>query len=111
MRAAGFQVEKHDDHFGPTTLDEVWLPEVARRGWLALTGDKDIRRVKKERDAAMRSGAALFFLIGKNHDEKTRNLVATAPRIIRFREKHAPPFFGRCTDLIRGSLSEVGRAR
>jgi hypothetical protein len=70
----------------------VWLPEVAKRGWIALSHNKGIRRVREERDAAMRAGLALFFLIGKKYEDLIVNVVATAPRIIRFREKHAPPF-------------------
>ncbi len=50
-----------------------------------------------QRDIAMRAGLALFFLIGKNYDDLTLNLVATAPRIIRFREKHTPPFIAHVT--------------
>jgi hypothetical protein len=95
--AAGFAVERSATHFpDPTTPDEVWLPEVARRGWIALTHDKRILRVKLERDAAMNAGLALFALIGNmRHGDLAKNLVATVPRIIRFREKHEPPFIAR----------------
>jgi hypothetical protein len=92
LRAAGFRVERHDDHFGPTTADEVWLPEVASRRWVAISHDKRIRRVGLQRDAAMRSGLALFLLIGKRHDELQRNLIPTMPRMIRFLQRHRPPF-------------------
>ena len=93
---AGYSVVRHDQVFGPRTLDEQWLPVVAQRGWLALSHNKKIRRVTIERDAAMRSGLALFFLIGKmSHRELATNLVATVPRIIEFREKHQPPFIAR----------------
>lgn len=97
MRVAGFRVERHDDHFSPTTPDEVWLPEVASRGWIAISHDKRIRRVVLQRDAAMRSGLALFMLIGKRHDELERNLIPTMPRIIRFLEKQSPPFIAHVT--------------
>lgn len=95
--AAGYSVERHDKHFPDNkTPDEVWLPVVASHGWLALTRDKGIRRIHVERDAAMRAGLALFVLTGKlPHPELAKNLVATAPRIIRFREKHEPPFIAR----------------
>ena len=98
LRKAGYMVVIHDDHFLDTrTRDEVWLPEVAKRGWIALSHNKGIRRVSEERDAAMRGGLALFFLIGKRHEELIANVVATAPGIIRFREKHAPPFIAHVT--------------
>jgi hypothetical protein len=56
-----------------------------------------MRRVAFQRDIAMRSGLALFFLIGKNHDDFMRNLIVTLPRIIGFREKHEPPFIAHIT--------------
>jgi hypothetical protein len=92
LLAAGYPVERHDDHFGTRTPDEHWLPEVARRGWIALSHNKNIRRVALQRDAAMRGGLALFFLMGRRLDDVERNLIPTVPRIIRFRERHEPPF-------------------
>ena len=82
--------------FGPTTRDEHCLPVVAQHGWLALSHNKRIRHVAVERDAAMRSGVALFLVIGKMpHAELAKNLIATAPRIVEFRERHTPPFIAR----------------
>jgi len=43
LRAAGVRVERHDDHFGPDTLDEEWIGEIGRRGWVAVTRDARIR--------------------------------------------------------------------
>lgn len=43
----------------------------------------------------MRGGLALFFLIGKRHQDLVRNLVVTMPRIIAFREKNNPPFIAK----------------
>lgn len=91
-------VQAHDDVFAdPRTRDDVWLPEVAAKGWIVLSHDKRQRRVRVERDAAMNAGATVFYLIGKHHDEVTRNLIATIPKIIRFREKNKPPFLARVT--------------
>ncbi len=97
LRAAGFRVERHDDHFGPTTPDEVWLPDVASRGWTAISHDKRIRRVVLQRDAAMRSGLALFMLIGRRHDELQRNLIPTMPLLVAFLALHTPPFIAHVT--------------
>ena len=30
LRQAGLQIELHDDHFGPETLDEEWIGEIGR---------------------------------------------------------------------------------
>jgi hypothetical protein len=65
LRKAGILVETHDDHFDETTSDEVWLTEVGRRGWLALSRGRRIRYRTNERDAVMSAGARLMILIGK----------------------------------------------
>lgn len=89
-------MQVHDDVFPDShTRDEVWLPEVAAKGWIALSHNKRQKRVKIERDAHMRAGGRLFHLIGNNHPEMILNLIATAPRIIRFCEKYPAPFIAR----------------
>jgi PIN like domain len=44
LHLAGIKVRIHDDHFDPTSPDEVWLAEAGQRGWVALTKDDNIRR-------------------------------------------------------------------
>lgn len=43
LREAGILVERHADHFDQNEKDEVWLAEVGRRGWVALTHNLRIR--------------------------------------------------------------------
>jgi hypothetical protein len=57
-----------------------------------------MRRSKLQVDAIMGSGCAMFFLIGKHkHEELAKNVAATAQKIIRFRERHEPPFIAHLT--------------
>jgi PIN like domain len=63
--AAGVRIERHDDHFGPETPDEVWVPEVARRGWVAITRDARIRYSPLALSVLMNSRAQLYVLVGK----------------------------------------------
>jgi hypothetical protein len=65
LRSAGLLVEQHADHFASDAPDEVWLAEVGRRGWIALTHDQRIRYKPNERDAVMRHRVALLVIIGK----------------------------------------------
>ena len=93
---AGLRVERHDDHFGQTTPDDVWLPEIGRRGWLAVTKNFRIRYQPNERDAVMRAGVGLFIVVGKaRHQELAENFVATISQIERFLQAHRPPFIAR----------------
>ena len=65
LKAAGLRVERADDHFRNDTADEVWLPVVASRGWLAVTRDARIRYSPLALTALMTSGARLFVIVGK----------------------------------------------
>jgi hypothetical protein len=45
---------------------------------------------------AMRSGVPLFIHVGKlRHQDLAASFVLLAPRLIRFREKHRPPFIAK----------------
>ncbi len=66
LRAAGADVRVHDDFFSQDALDEVWIPDVAGRGWVILTKDKNIRRRHGEREAALLSEARIFTLSSGN---------------------------------------------
>jgi hypothetical protein len=65
LKSAGLRVERADDHFRNDTADESWLPEVASRGWLAVTRDARIRYSPLALTALMTSGARLFVIVGK----------------------------------------------
>lgn len=96
LREAGISVERHDDHFGPLTPDTKWLREVGRRGWVALTHNKEIRYNTDERDMVMRAGVPLFMLIGDTtHAILARNFIQTLPRVMAFLDEHDPPFIAR----------------
>jgi hypothetical protein len=65
LRQAGLQIEQHDDHFGPETLDEEWIGEIGRRGWVAVTRDARIRYSPLALGVLMECGTQLFVLVGK----------------------------------------------
>jgi predicted nuclease of predicted toxin-antitoxin system len=66
LRAAGAQVEAHDDHFPQDEPDESWIPNVAERGWIILTKDKNIRRRAGEREALVIAQARIITLTSGN---------------------------------------------
>ncbi len=66
LRDAGADVRVHDDHFAQDALDEVWIPDVAARGWVILTKDKNIRRRHGEREATLLAAARMFTLSSGN---------------------------------------------
>ncbi len=97
LEQAGYTVERHDEHFGPLTPDTVWLREIGRRGWVALSHNTRIRYETEERDMVMRAGVPLFFLVGHRttHAELALNLVQTVPKVLRFLQDHRPPFLAK----------------
>lgn len=114
LERADLLVERHDDHFPPHTLDVDWLREVGRRGWLALTHNKEIRYRTAERDMVMRAGVGLFMLIGHApHAELAMNFVQTLSKVHAFLSTHDPPFIARvyrpspATDVTLGKPGRV----
>jgi predicted nuclease of predicted toxin-antitoxin system len=66
LRDAGARVEAHDDHFAQNETDESWIPDVANRGWVILTKDKNIRRRAGEREAVVTASAKIITLTSGN---------------------------------------------
>lgn len=78
------------------TPDAVWLPEVARRGWVALSRNKRIRYTPLEIDAVMISGARLFILIGPSGPAEQAEMVQLGlPRIREFLATQPAPFIAK----------------
>jgi len=98
LRAAGEVVEVHDDHFDQGVADEEWLPEVTRRGWIALSKDNAIRRAVRrgflQRLTVARCGARLFVFTGSDMTgpQIGEALASMAPRIRRMAEAQPAPF-------------------
>lgn len=62
LRADGWLVELHDDHFAEDTPDEVILEGVAQSGWVLVTQDRRIRKRAAELDALIEHGVRAFFI-------------------------------------------------
>jgi len=50
----------------PAVKDRIWIPEVARRGWLIITRDRHIREHRLEIDEVKANGARMISLIGED---------------------------------------------
>jgi hypothetical protein len=96
LKEGGLTVERHADHFAPDTPDEVWLAEIGKRGWIALTHDRRIRYKPNERDAVMRHGVSLLVIVGAApFAELARAFVTNLSRIEDFLVRHKPPFIAK----------------
>ena len=96
LRGAGFEVERHADHFAPDCPDTDWLREVGARGWAAITHDRQIRYKPNERAAVMAHGVALLVVIGAvPYPQLAASFIATRGRILKFIAEHAPPYIAK----------------
>lgn len=66
LRAAGAKIEVHLDHFPGDMPDVEWIPEVARRDWVLITKDQNIRRNPLERAAYRAAKLRGFVATGKD---------------------------------------------
>jgi hypothetical protein len=92
--AANVRVERATRNFPRGTPDEVWLPEVGRRGWIVLTRDKRIRYRTLERVALTAAAVRAFVFTGGNvgAKETAEILVRACPAIERICRAQKPPF-------------------
>lgn len=97
LRSHGLIIERHDEHFGPTVEDRVWLREVAERGWVAITRDARIRYSPLALDALMSAGARLFVIVGKMKTslEAADLFIESLPGVMKVCESEAPPFIAK----------------
>ncbi len=94
LRTAGLAVEIHDDHLPKNAPDEDWISLVGRRGWLAITKDKNIRYRAAELQAIKRHSASVLVVRAKNTtgQDIADILVSAKVKIQKFANKNAPPF-------------------
>ena len=96
LHDADIQLEKLLDHFPSGTPDAEWIPQVAHRGWVALTHDRRIRYNRRNRDAAMNSGARIIVISsGTARAEMARIFVELHDQILGFLRENRPPFIAR----------------
>jgi hypothetical protein len=96
LRAAGLSVERHADHFQHDTPDEVWLREIGKKGWVAVTHDGRIRYKPNEKNAVVENSVSLLVIVGHApFPELARAFVATEPRVRNFVAAHKPPYIAK----------------
>ncbi|HEV2393428.1 MAG TPA: hypothetical protein VG146_13840 [Verrucomicrobiae bacterium] len=108
LRAAGAQVEIHDDHFPQDAQDRAWLANAGKRGWVVLTKDKRLRYCAVETDALMTAKVRAFVLTARGDlsgVEIGRILVNALPAMRKLCATVSPPFVGHVSR--DGSVSIV----
>ena len=105
LEEAGLQVEMHRDHFPPACPDPVWLEEVGKRGWIALTHDQRIRYKPNELAAVIDYRVVLLVLVGKApFAELAHSFVSTYDRTRRFLQDSEQPMIAKVYRPTPGEL-------
>jgi hypothetical protein len=104
LRAGGFAVEAHHDHFEDRTPDEVWLREVARRGWVALTHDAKIRYTSRIREVILEVGVRVIVLRGKAPAPVLADAFVRSRAVVRrFLQRHPQAAMAKFSASPRGA--------
>ena len=94
LRAAGAQVEAHDDHFAQNTTDVEWLAQVGKWGWVVISKDQNIRRNPLELAAYEAAKVRGFFVTaaGASGPENAALLARCLPGMVRRSAGRRGPF-------------------
>lgn len=100
LRAAGLNVEVHDEHFPQNALDADWLKAVGERNWIVVTRDERIRYRVAEKQALRRAKARAFVLTAQGDlraEMLANSFLKALPKIRRVLETQKPPFIAKIT--------------
>jgi predicted nuclease of predicted toxin-antitoxin system len=94
LRAAGYLVQVHDDHLPQNAPDEEWISLVARKRWIAITKDKNIRYRFAELAAIKKYKAGVLVIRAKNTtaDDIAELLIKAKKRLEKYVTSTAKPF-------------------
>jgi len=94
LREVGEQVEIHDDHLPPDAPDEDWISLVGKKGWIAVTKDKNIRYRIGEIESVRNNGAKVIVVRAKDAtgSEIGSVLVRFREKIKKYASRTPPPF-------------------
>jgi hypothetical protein len=84
LRAAGYRVELHDEHFAQDTPDPFWIRRVAERPWIILTCDRNIARKEPERSLFSAAPTHTFILYALSHVQREQRVplvLAVLPKL------------------------------
>ena len=73
----GVDARHLQDYFPPDTLDVDWIPEVGKKGWVVVTGDRRISKKPPERKALQEANVIAVFMAKGFTSKKIFDLVAS----------------------------------
>lgn len=112
LRDAGLQIELCKDHGFVGVDDTVWIPEVASRGWVILTGDIRTRYVPWEKRVIITSRAQMIHIkSGKSttHKMLATNFVSSLSIVDKYLSSNEAPCLATLTRPVRPEDTLLGK--
>jgi len=109
LRAAGLQVEVHDDHLPQNATDPEWLTLAGKNGWIVVTRDERIRYRVAEKQAIRRAKVRAFVIVAHGDlriEEIAEILLKALSKVESIAVQEKPPFIAnlarweRCCDSM-----------
>jgi uncharacterized protein with PIN domain len=98
LRAAGLQVEIHDDHFAQDAKDEEWLMFAGKKKWIVVTRDERIRYRAAARHVIRRARVRMFVLIAHGNlriETLAEIFLKARPKTRLLATEQKPPFIAK----------------
>ncbi|MEW6366259.1 MAG: DUF5615 family PIN-like protein [Acidobacteriota bacterium] len=97
LRSQGHEVVTHEQRFAAGALDEEWLAEAGRSGWVVLSKDTRIQYRELERRALERAMVRAFILVSANltGPQMAEVIKRALPGMILLIRGRRPPFIAR----------------
>ena len=94
LQAIGARVELHRDYYLPDADDQVWLPDVAAKGWVIISQDQFN---ELERRAIRNAGGRAFLIVegSKSGAEQAAIVTGAMRRMLRILKATPAPFIAR----------------
>jgi hypothetical protein len=94
LKAKGARVERHRDYFEDDEDDQVWLPEIASKGWVIISQNQFN---ELERQAIRNANGRVFLIVhgDMKAEEEAAMIAAALPKILRILKANEPPFIAR----------------
>lgn len=91
LQALGARVEIHRDYYVDDENDQVWLPEVAAKGWVIISQDQFN---ELERQAIRNAGGRAFLIVegSMTGEEQAAIVVGAMRRMLRILKAVPAPF-------------------
>ena len=103
LHQRGRLVYMHSQVFPDQTPDRVWIPEVARRGWIIVTRDRRLQYRRLEWMAFLRAKARVLWFKGDRASnlQITNGFLGALPVIDELTALLRPPYIIKVTPTSR----------